>query len=141
MNDNFRRWFGNSKVVDDSGNPLVVYRTQKEEHPHGEYKEYKTLYGIYFSEDKNSTKTYGTVTEGFYLKMENPKILRGIEHDEMWNLSIITKDKYNELMSDGYDGAIWLRDGKMYELVVFDKSKIKSVNNDGTWSDTGGIYS
>lgn len=25
LNDNFKRWFGNSKVVDDKGNPLVCY--------------------------------------------------------------------------------------------------------------------
>ena len=25
FNDNFRKWFGDSKVVDNAGNPLVVY--------------------------------------------------------------------------------------------------------------------
>lgn len=26
LNDNFWNWFGDSKVVDDKGNPLVVYQ-------------------------------------------------------------------------------------------------------------------
>ena len=142
FNDAFLKWFGSSKVKDNDGTPKIVYRTQKKQYPHGTFKESKYVFGIYFSEDEKSTKIYGDVTESFYLSLQNPKILRGIEYDEMWIYSIITKDKYQKLMDDGYDGAIWLKNGIMYEIVVFDKDKIKSTNNDGTW-DIGdnNIYS
>jgi hypothetical protein len=142
INSNFWEWFGNSKVVDSSGKPLTVYRTQKKKYKHGDYREYKHIFGIYFSQDKESTKIYGDVTEQYFLKLENPKILRGIEHDEMWNLSIITKQKYSELTESGHDGAIWLKNGKMYEIVVFNQNQIKSTQNDGEWGvNSNNIYS
>ena len=60
----------------------------------------------------------------------------------MWIYSIITKDKYQKLIDDGYDGAIWLKNGIMYEIVVFDTTKIKSVKNDGSWDiNDKNIYS
>lgn len=141
INNNFWKWFGNSKIVDNNGNPLVVYRTQKTEIPHGNFKEPKMIYGIYFSQDKDSTLKYGQITKEYYLKIENPKILRGFEFGEPWDLSIITRDKYNKLKEDGFDGAIWMQNEKMYEIVVFDKWRIKSTENDGSWDLNDDIYS
>jgi len=142
LNDNFYKWFGNSKVVDKNGKPKILYRTQRKQYPHGTYRDSKYVFGIYFSEDEQSTKIYGDVTETYFLKIENPKILRGIEHNEMWIYSIITKDKYKKLIEEGYDGAIWLKNGIMYEVVVFNKNQIKSTKNDGTWDIVGdNIYS
>lgn len=133
--DEFKAWFGDwennpsmaSKVVDENGLPLIVYRTQREEHKHGNFEwqmGQKHVFGIYFSQDKESTSIYGNTTREYLIRLMNPKILRGIEHDEMWNLSIITKDKHQHLIDGGHDGAIWLRDGIMYEIVVFDKNQI-----------------
>lgn len=133
LNENFWKWFDNSKVVNKDGTPKTVYRTQKKEYPHGTFKQPKYIFGIYFSEDEKSTKIYGDITETYYLSLQNPKILRGIEYNEMWTYSIINKEKYNQLINEGYDGAIWLRNGIMYEIVVFDVSKIKSTKNDGSW--------
>lgn len=148
LNDNFWRWFGNSKVVDSKGNPLVVYRTQKKQysHPSGitlppyKNKEDSAVFGIYFSENPESTKIYGDTIESYFVKMENPLILRGFEYDEPWIYSIVTKDKYLDLKSKGYDGAIWNKDGEMYELVIFNRNQVKSTNNKGTWDNTDNIY-
>jgi uncharacterized membrane protein YkoI len=51
MNDNFKKWFGDSKVVDDEGNPLVVY--------HGTTHDYN----IFDREKGNSDNDFGV---GFY---------------------------------------------------------------------------
>ena len=52
LNDNFKQWFGNSKIVDDNGNPLIVY--------HGSYVDIKKF-------DKNySSTTTGNNNEGVF---------------------------------------------------------------------------
>mgnify|MGYP000270098906 CR=1 FL=1 len=50
--DNFKKWFGNSKVVDEKGNPIIVY--------HGTNKDF---------DDFNSTKF---TTSGYFAK--DPKL-------------------------------------------------------------------
>jgi len=52
INDNFKKWFGNSKVVDEKGNPIIVY--------HGTNKDF---------DDFNSTKF---TTSGYFAK--DPKL-------------------------------------------------------------------
>lgn len=80
LNDNFWKWFGDSKVVDDKGNPLVVY--------HGTDKildrfDFKMIgsntgnfghygYGIYFSDDLREAKTYGKIIYKCYLNIRKP---------------------------------------------------------------------
>ena len=62
-NPNFRRWFGDSKVVDEAGNPLVVY--------HGTTKEFDAFdpskigsnfgydkKGFFFTDSKRSSRSY-----------------------------------------------------------------------------------
>ena len=82
-NPNFRRWFGRSKVVDKSGNPLVVY--------HGTVHDNFNIFDptrsrsegvIYFAENPGYTKHFSVEksdvgynnprTYPCYLKVENP---------------------------------------------------------------------
>lgn len=73
---NFWRWFGDSKVVDEEGRPLVVY--------HGTSAEFNEFLGekigqsgtsegvgFYFTPDENIAKGYGN-TMSLYLKLEKP---------------------------------------------------------------------
>lgn len=131
----FKEWFGDwendpensSKVIDENGEPMVVYRTTKDEKHHHEFLKGKYVFGIYFSQDKKSTNIYGQYTKEYFINLRNPKILRGIEYDEMWIYSIITKPKYEELIKE-HDGAIWKRGDIFYEIVVFEPSQIKLSN-------------
>lgn len=74
--ENFKRWFGDSKVVDADGNPLVVY--------HGTRSVFEAFdlnksgengqavgKGFYFTNSKGLAEGYGQVGE-FYLRAENP---------------------------------------------------------------------
>ena len=139
----FKKWFGDwenspesaSKVVDENGEPKVVYRTTKKEDYHNDFLKNKYVFGIYFSEDIKSTKIYGQFTKEYFLNIKNPKLLRGIDYDEMWIYSIITKDKYKNLKDNNYDGAIWKTKNVFYELVVFEPNQIKLADGTNTTFD------
>lgn len=114
----------NTKIVDNNGNPLKVYRAQKDNRTQGVDRSSKHK-GIYFSADKNSVKIYGDKVKEYFLNIENPIILKDLE----WNLSVIPEYLYNKLIRDGYDGAIWLRNGVMYEIVAFYENQVIPINN------------
>jgi len=103
-----------TKIVDSEGNPMIVYRAQKDDRVQGVDRQSKHK-GIYFSADKDSTKIYGDNIKAYHLNIKNPLVLKDTE----WNLSVIPEHVFNHLISKGYDGAVWLRKGVMYEIVAF----------------------
>jgi hypothetical protein len=86
--DNFLKWFGDSKVVDENGEPLVVYHGMPEEMEGGVFREssYGSLgKGIYFTDDPDAAGRFATGVRGSnieaklqgnivpaYLKLERP---------------------------------------------------------------------
>ena len=73
---NFWRWFGDSKVVDEQGRPLVVYhgtKAQFEEFAGEKIGQSGTSEGVgfYFTTDENIAKGFGDVMS-VYLKLEKP---------------------------------------------------------------------
>lgn len=138
---NFWRWFGDSKVVDEQGRPLVVY--------HGTSSKFDTFsidesgkntgtaiygQGFYFTTDKEVATKWGAkrgepIVMGVYVKLENPNMVKELEYPKD------SKEK-------GFDGVIakvW--GGNELEIVAFEPTQIKSVDNRGTFSaDTGNIY-
>jgi len=122
---NFYRWFGDSKVVDADGRPLVVYHgTNKKfrEFDKGVIgKKHKNLYqgkGFYFTKEYYDAQNYGKTIMPVYLKIENPAL-----------------SDYNlKPENDGISAAhgVW---------VAFEPNQIKSTSNRGSFSgDTGNIY-
>ena len=83
----FKNWFGDSKVVDESGKPLVVYHGTAANFNIFEANNASTDYdfpeGMYFSSSKEIAKTYGdykhTKPMELYLKIKNPLILNANE--------------------------------------------------------------
>ena len=77
LNDAFWKWFGNSKVVDSQGNPLVVYhgtdknfetfKLTKHKHDAGYYGA-----GFYFANTPSEASYYGNNIMPCYLKIEKP---------------------------------------------------------------------
>lgn len=138
---NFYKWFGDSKVVDEQGRPLVVY--------HGTSSKFDTFnidesgkntgtaiygQGFYFTTDKEVATKWGAkrgepIVMGVYVKLENPNMVKELEYPKD------SKEK-------GFDGVIakvW--GGNELEIVAFEPTQIKSVDNRGTYSsDTGNIY-
>jgi len=104
----------NTKILDEEGNPMIVYRSQTDDRIQGADRK-SGHKGIYFSANLESTKIYGDVTKEYYLNIQNPLVLI----DKEWNLSVLPKYLYDHMIKQGYDGAIWLRKGEMYEIIAF----------------------
>lgn len=163
LNDNFWKWFAGSKVVDENGNPLVVY--------HGSGAKFDTFdttcgyIGTWFTDNrKNSEKiSKGIIwlndeshVYSVYLKIQNPKIYNKPEEfegsvDTHWqfyndvNRYSSPKEYVNELKKNGFDGIIienTYLDTKQgsTDYVVFEPNQIKSVDNNGNWSNSDNIY-
>ncbi len=123
----FKKWFGDSKVVDDKGEPLVVY--------HGTAKNFsvfnpkKAIGGqFWFTTDKASIERGEAGAQGkgvivdAYLSIKNPAGWK--EYDKL---------TLDQLISRGYDGLM-LKDGDETTFVAFDNKQIKSASrNRGTF--------
>lgn len=156
---NFWNWFGDSKIVDKQGRPLVVY--------HGTLSRFnsfdpsKSKNGFFFAplNRKGFVSGYyafgGNTSNGqimaCYLKMETPLVdhrpngleLRKAENDgtlSNYDGVIAVWDKTEPLSSLQYDyiedklAYDSLNQGDPIEFTVFNPSHIKSVENDGSFS-------
>lgn len=134
----FKRWFGKSKVVDENGEPLIVY--------HGtgsDFNIFKSTDGVYwFSQSKDYAEAMAEERGGSriieaYLSISNP-FYASLAPEQFSNpafeASIIKKAK-----AEGYDGVIIENatdDDLAYDkfYVVFKPSQIKSAtDNIGTF--------
>ena len=152
--EEFKNWFGDSKVVNDKGEPLVVY--------HGTNNNFDTFSkdyqksgwlgkGFYFTTDKKLAKKYGKVQKS-YIRAEKIYKINGNNYTDLYgqlekdfNLpkNIATdSNKIQEILSNnGYDG-IYLNHWDLGEIYsVFNPNQIKSVDNRGTFStEDNNIY-
>lgn len=154
----FKRWFGDSKVVDAKGLPLVVY--------HGtsslDFSAFKPGSGsasgaaafgtgIYFSDSAKKVSVWSGKKQGariypVYLSIQNPAIFKseseyfkaaGFTYDRFFG-DVEKRDAFNAtLKAKGHDGIIVNRtqlSGKTKEYVVFEPTQIKSATgNRGTF--------
>ena len=123
----FKKWFGNSKVVDEQGNPLVVY--------HGTDKKFttfnmkKTTQGIiWFTSNKGDIEAGEVGAQGSGVIMP---LYASIKNPAGWK----EYDKYGlgQLQDMGYDGVILPEKDGSFVGFVFKNTQIKSINNRGTW--------
>lgn len=82
-NPNFKRWFGNSLVVGQNGEPLVVYHgSNSHAYVDGEIDIFHTLPAsgrgaAFFTSSKELAREYGEKVYAVYLRIENPLIVHG----------------------------------------------------------------
>lgn len=150
----FRRWFGDSKVVDKNGEPLVVYHGTGDEffvfeqQKSGKKDPGWLGEGFYFTTDPYLAKSYSRLKSGahkkvmsVYLRIEKPfeatselkqKIRQRLEVDPEY------ARKFTEsLRAEGYDGVTMPYPNEGYEIVVFDPTQIKSAtDNNGDFDPT-----
>lgn len=148
LNDNFWKWFSKSKVVDGSGQPLVVYHGSNLDFDVFDINKQKNGWlgkGFYFTDDKEKTKIYGRYPIKAYLNIRNPFIVIGdggtsdliSEIQQKHKIEIYEVDTIDPsvtLKKYGYDGIIsnhW-DFGKMFSC--FSPTQIKSIYNNGDWS-------
>lgn len=82
-NEAFSKWFGDSKVVDENGNPMVVYHGSKEEFTEVDTRpdipsqlESQSSYGFYLTADEGNARAYGDRIMPLYVRAENPMDVR-----------------------------------------------------------------
>ena len=149
----FRNWFGDSKVVDASGKPMVVY--------HATNNDFDTFdigrafgvggQGVYTTPVRPEGDQYGTFVMPLFMSLKNPvdfssgdtsisDMAESMGMPRLSDLSSIpqmkewSKELREKLMAAGYDGALVKgeKPGETY-FVAFDPTQIKSVNNRGTF--------
>lgn len=153
----FKKWFGDSKIVDEKGQPLVVYHGSAT----GKIEEFNTkgpgrFYGpgAYFAFDAEDAAHYARNAERrnrgiaqtiypVYLSIKNPmpldiamqrKILDRRTKDKNWLKTIIPELKI-KMMEAKYDGFILKdNDGKLISAVAFNPEQVKSVFNKGNFN-------
>jgi hypothetical protein len=124
----FKRFFKDSKVVDENGEPLVVYRGTRIN-----VSKFDTTNGVYFTDNTRAANIYAGETEGAnvipaYLSIANPYTAKSYG-----DIGVFTKEKIERLKKQGFDGAVFTQtqeDGTPYtEYVAFESSQIKSATS------------
>lgn len=140
----FWRWFGDSKVVDAEGRPLVVYHGTKggfstfDSNRQGQSDFGASGRGFYFSQDPDTANVYAVLSPGdgnanimpVYVSIQNPYELGALLPQSESESRLLTE----RVKSEGYNGIIAVGvDGNLNEIVAFDPTQIKSVFNQGTF--------
>lgn len=158
LNAAFWKWFGNSKVVDKRGLPLVVYHGTNQsfdtfmQPSEGGVSYHPSAYlGIFFSESPEVASEFamdeGAQVMPVYLSIQKPYPLpwkefeRLFVKDDNWDeLQEIAEGMSASIAADGYDGILIkgnvkskTLEGKANTWVAFDAKQIKSALNRGTW--------
>lgn len=157
LNDNFRKWFGDSVMV-ENGKPIKFYHGSTDNELNT-FKEKSFRYnGIYLTRKIEYAKRFGSNLLSLYVSIKNPFTIdmeetnfgiKGgfiIDNKLFPTYRDMNSEEINFMKSKGYDGIIVnvpknivkaeYGEEKIYngfELVVFNPNNVKSVNNDGTW--------
>lgn len=149
LNDNFKKWFDNSKVV-YNGKPLPVYHGSQ-----SEFEEFEVP--SFFTDDYMNADGYagGEYVYEVYLSLKNPFILDclGRKWDDLiepyystqYVIGYVNKNKYDGIIFNNVKDS-WIDDVDYQDpstiYVAFNSEQIKSTDNDGTWDiDDKNIYS
>lgn len=139
------RWFGDSKVVDDQGQPLVVYHgTMRDFNVFEDGKSWHSGVGHYFTPDPKYAAQYTNRAEDggselqpggnvmpVYLKIERPYVISPKNRGSSMHF---TPEQRDALIAQGYDGVI---NERAKEYVVFRPEQIKSaLGNQGSYDPT-----
>lgn len=152
--ESFKEWFGNSKVVDANGKPLVVYHgtPDKRDIESSGFAPSVSRGSVYFfTDNKRVADTYADDRRAWdyqnaepdtlpvYLSIQNPMIIDAKgkkwretekhikEAKEAGHDGVIIKNSRDEYNNTGNGGAL----STVY--AAFKPTQIKSVNNTGTW--------
>ena len=136
-NPNFRRWFGESKIVDDNGHPLVVYHGADDQVT--VFDPQKSKNGFWFSEQRSDARDYGYEITETYLSIKKPAYFKRTNGDVGVNQAI------RDAIAAGHDGLIVTsptldeggdENGSTWptNYVAFEPTQIKSVTaNNGSF--------
>jgi len=141
----FKKWFGDSKVVDENGEPLVVYRgdiTPIDVFKGSAFFGHRVVANQFadpeymFGDSKLNEGEAPTVTP-VYINIRNPKVFTT---DEEYDDYVMDGGTFSDTdwEAQGYDGIIYAPDGDMHDesayFKTFHPSQIKSaIGNTGAF--------
>ena len=130
----FAKWFGNSKVIDESGSPLTVWHgTNADKIDSFDPSRIGTKtdpgwlgHGFYFTTDKDTAAAYGKNQLPFNLAINNPFDMKGQNFAKLIEEHGGPRGFSNWLRDNGYDGA------KMWsQYMALDPNQIRPVVGPG----------
>jgi hypothetical protein len=155
---NFYKWFGDSKVVDLEGRPLVMYhgtktnfKIFKPSKKIGNQGETDQIEGMYFTDNIDGASFFSLNSDPKYLRtvylsIKNPYFSEGLKNlKESLNLDYLG-DVADKVKSMGHDGLIIERGfyaygGPYKKIITFLPNQIKSIDNNGDFkSNDESIY-
>jgi hypothetical protein len=157
-NPNFTNWFGNSKVIDDTGAPMKVYHGTNNFFDAFDPRYTQGQMGFHFGSKDAASSIYGdtppqNIMEN-YLSLQNPLRLddlgawQGADVVNMVNKKLGTNihqsasDAFikDTIMKHGYDGVVYgnkfengIDDAIQDSYIAFKPTQIKSTSNRGTF--------
>ncbi|MBQ69090.1 hypothetical protein CL689_03415 [Candidatus Saccharibacteria bacterium] len=142
-NPNFRRWFGESKIVDGNGQPLVVYHgtpdARFKEFAHDQFFTASKEYAQKFTTSSTASSSFYGISDAapavltVYLRIENPFDTRNPAHRKIYNELFFGKfGNGAALTPSGLPDWVEARD-----LVAFLKEEMPAMRFDGIYVDEG----
>lgn len=130
----FKKWFGDSKVVDSDGQPLVVYRGdvlgQKREVFHPD---------VFFSTEKDHAEGFGETNE-YYLRVERPFDTGDAAHiQRLLDAVGELHDTYDDQTYTTAQGFLDATSSDTWEAIEPYKETIRGMDYDGIRLYEGGI--
>lgn len=148
----FKKWFGDSKVVDAEGKPLVVYHGAEMGGKFNTFKVPETDFHVgpgmndtmrsqyfFFSSDEQTARSYGAV-KSVYLSIKNPLV---VDAGGKTFKSFVPFHYIGDALRDGHDGVVvtnirddaMMRGAKAITYVALRPEQIKSaIGNRGTFN-------
>ena len=151
---NFKNWFGDSKVVDEAGEPLTVYHGSADDieafnlgHPNRKDTGWLGE-GVYTTDNAGTASTYSIMKAGtenpnvmpLNLSLKNPYYATIEEKHAISKRGKAGAKEFTEKLKEmGHDGVILKYGGDdapnigNREFVVFEPTQVKSIHNSGTY--------
>lgn len=129
----FKKWFSDSKVVDEQGKPLVVYHATNNKF--NIFQSGNSAKIFYFAESMEGAKNAARGNKNImpvYLSLKKP--VNSKDNPINWYEAENTQN-VSEWRAKGFDG-VYVKDEAEISIAVFNPEQIKSVDNKGTFDNT-----
>lgn len=128
----FRRWFKNSKVVNDDGTPKIVYHGTSEDFTVFDRTKGRAnmdIQGMFFSPRAEEAADYGDKVGRYYLSIRNPAsqyaAIKALNRFKGQNNAGVKAREYLESL--GYDGVAWDSINKGQQKQLYKKDEIRAI--------------
>lgn len=141
--DKFKQWFGDSKVVDENGEPILMYHGTDskfntfDSNKTRVFSDVKRKGGMYFTNSSESSNNWGKNIMPVFIKATEPK---AVSFDEFKEGDKKGDSIYAEFDLNSKKGFNVIKNIE-FDLAVFEPNQIKSIFNEGEFElESGNIY-